>query len=172
MKATVCPFWSCFRQTIYDISPWTLSNAETPVTMWYVKRKETFFCIQIQLVDRTQFDMLSYFCNIVCRMQGWHPERNLLVIISHSFNTKSTSPRLQFLSLFKMTDCQTYSPSTSSLQSHIIQHLNQTYISIKTRQNSILRLAQRRCVPFHLHERGRENEGRERQYLCFVHSPL
>lgn len=93
---------------------------------------------------------------IACRIQRRHSERNLDVIISHSSNANSTSLRLQFLSLSKMTDCQTYSPSASSLQSHIIWYLNQTYISIKTRQNSILRLAQERCVPFYFHERGRE----------------
>lgn len=82
------------------------------------------------------------------------------VIMSHSSNTNSTPQRLQFVSLSKITDCHTYSLFTSTLQSHIIWHLNQMYVSIKARENSILRLVQRRCVPFYLQER--EGEGRER----------
>lgn len=55
----------------------------------------------------------------------------------------------------------------------MIQHLNQTYISIKMRQNSILRLALERCVPrLSSQEKEREKMGAEAESLSFVNSPL
>lgn len=76
MKGIVCPFWSYFRQTLYDIAPWTLSNAETPVTMWYVKRKAEkkldIFLIHTHLRyywQNTVWHAVLLFLHIVCRIQ-------------------------------------------------------------------------------------------------------
>lgn len=71
----------------------------------------------------------------------------VLVIMRYLSNTNSILQRLRFVSLTEMTDCHRCSPSSSTLQSHIIRHLNQTYISIKAQENCVLRLAHRRCVP-------------------------
>lgn len=76
MKGIVCPLWSYFFQTLYGISTWTLSNAENPVTMWYVKRetekKLDIFWIHVHLRYywlNTVWSVLLLFLHSV-----WNPE--------------------------------------------------------------------------------------------------
>lgn len=70
------------------------------------------------------------------------------------------------------TDCQMCSPYRSPLQACIIQHLNQTYISIETLQNSFLHRAQRWCVSLYLHGSGREEKVGGRECTSLLFTPL
>lgn len=119
MKGFFFPFWSYFPNTLYDTFMWYFS---VPVTECYVKRKR----------KETWHFVLHTRCQSAWILDAeWSKKKKklirVLVIISYSSNTNSTPERLQIVYLSEMTGCL----SKSTILSQIIQHLSQTYISIK-----------------------------------------
>lgn len=175
----VCPFWICFFYIRWcDISPWTLFKAETTATMWYVKRKvgKWHICICTCLlffvvVEGPKFEtvlvLLQQLCQNLRVAPSQKPCSNYKPFTWHwhytSRITISPSPS-------KITGCEMCSSYFS--QPRIIQHLNQTYISIETWQNSFLHLAHRRCVSLYLHGSGREGKMGERKCTSLLFTPL
>lgn len=166
-KGFVCPFWSYF-----------LRQHVTYLHEPFPKLKPLSQCDMLRGKQKTNSTFFIHSCTSV--FIDWTPNseaassKNLmqvLVIMSYSSNTNSTPQRLQFVSLSKITDCHTYSLSASTSQSRIIRHLNQMCVSIEARENSILRLVQRRCVPFYLHERAREKGERRESVPLFCSLP-
>lgn len=91
--------------------------------------------------------------------------------MSSAFNINET-PAGNTTALFKKKKkkaCHIHSPLASTSQPHIVEHLKQTYISIKPRESNIHRFAQSRCVYFYIAERGRQTEeGREATSVLFT----
>lgn len=159
-----------------------LSKAETTATMWYVKRKagKRHNCICIGI----HFLFLIFFC---WRVKVW---QTVLVLLQQLWQNWRVPPSEKLCGNYKpftwhghytaritifpfeIADSQMRSPYRSSSQPRIIQHLNQTYISIETWQNSFLRLAQRRCVSLYLHGSGREEKVGERECTSLLFTPL